>query len=90
VVKGPAAKMFTELGVQPSALAVARHYSAQKAGGLLTGFVLDNLDADQASPIVNMGMGTLVTDTIMRTPRDRIRLAEEVLAFGEKLSNGRQ
>jgi LPPG:FO 2-phospho-L-lactate transferase len=90
VVKGPAAKMFTELGVQPSALAVARHYGAQKAGGLLTGFVLDNIDADQASPIVNMGMGTLVTDTIMRTPGDRFHLAEEVLAFGEKLSNGRQ
>jgi len=90
VVKGPAAKMFTELGVQPSALAVARHYGAQKAGELLTGFVLDNLDADQADPIMNMGMGSLVTDTIMRTPGDRSRLAEEVLVFGEKLSNGQQ
>ena len=90
VVKGPAAKMFAELGVQPSALAVARHYGAQKAGGLLTGFVLDNLDADQASAIMNLGMGSLVTDTIMRNPGDRFRLAEDVLVFGEKLSNGQQ
>ena len=89
-VKGPAAKMFTELGIRPSALAVARHYGAQKAGELLTGFVLDNLDANQADPIMNMGMGTLVTDIIMRTPGDRFRLAQEVLVFGEELSNGWQ
>jgi len=89
-VKGPAAKMFTELGIQPSTLAVACHYGAQKAGGLLTGFVLDNLDANQADPIMNMGMGTLVTDIIMRTPGDRFRLAQEVLVFGEELSNGWQ
>ena len=33
-VKGPAAKMYRELGIEPSALAVANHYR-----GLATGFV---------------------------------------------------
>ena len=38
-LKGPAAKMFAELEIEPTAAAVARHY-----GNLLNGFVLDNLD----------------------------------------------
>ena len=38
-VKGPAAKMYAELGIEPSALAVAEHYR-----NLLTGFVLDSQD----------------------------------------------
>jgi LPPG:FO 2-phospho-L-lactate transferase len=45
-VKGPAAKMFAEMGIEPSALAVARHY-----GKMLTGFVLDRIDAPQAQEI---------------------------------------
>ena len=38
-VKGPAAKMFTELGLPPTALSVARHYE-----NILSGFILDNVD----------------------------------------------
>ncbi len=74
-VKGPAAKMFTELGIQPSALAVAQHY-----GNLLTGFVLDSADAAMLGNIENLGMRAYVTNTLMKTPTDR-RLAENVLNF---------
>jgi LPPG:FO 2-phospho-L-lactate transferase len=76
-VKGPAAKMFTELGLQPSAREVARHY-----GRLLDGFVLDQVDAGQEPDIQALGLQTLLTDTIMRTNQDRVRLAKEVIAFG--------
>ncbi|MCP4372855.1 MAG: 2-phospho-L-lactate transferase, partial [Deltaproteobacteria bacterium] len=38
-VKGPAAKMYAELGIQPSARAVAAHY-----GSLLAGLMLDEVD----------------------------------------------
>ena len=38
-VKGPTAKMMSELGIPQTARAVAEHYE-----GLLTGFVLDNQD----------------------------------------------
>jgi LPPG:FO 2-phospho-L-lactate transferase len=79
-VKGPAAKMYTELGIQPSALAVARHY-----GSRLTHFVLDNVDQMQAAEVENMGIKTLVTNTIMRTPEDRRRLAQDVLNFIQTL-----
>jgi LPPG:FO 2-phospho-L-lactate transferase len=75
-LKGPAAKMFRELGVEPSAFAVAQHYR-----GLVTHFVLDQLDADQESAIQALGMKTLVTNTIMQSVEDRVRLAGEVVEF---------
>jgi LPPG:FO 2-phospho-L-lactate transferase len=75
-VKGPAAKMYAELGIRPSALAVARHYCE-----LLTGFVLDRLDAELAEAVEQAGIRPYVTDTLMRTPDDRGRLAGEVVEF---------
>lgn len=79
-VKGPAAKMFSELGVDPSALNVARHY-----GSLLTGFVLDSVDANQVDSMRDSGTQILATNTIMKSTEDRRCLAEEVLGFGESL-----
>jgi LPPG:FO 2-phospho-L-lactate transferase len=76
-VKGPAGKMFTELGIQPSAAAVARHYE-----DLLHGFVIDQMDAALEPEIHQLGMKTLRTDAIMKTPLDRARLAKEVIDFG--------
>lgn len=75
-IKGPAAKMFRELGVEPSALAVAQRYQH-----IVTHFVLDQLDADQESAIQFLGLRTLVTDTWMKTIDDRARLANTVLDF---------
>jgi LPPG:FO 2-phospho-L-lactate transferase len=72
-VRGPAAKMYLELGITPSAQAVAEHY-----GDLLTGFVLDTIDRELAK---DLGLKTLITDTIMTRNEDRIRLGKEVLSF---------
>jgi LPPG:FO 2-phospho-L-lactate transferase len=79
-VKGPAAKMYAELGIQPSALAIACHY-----GPLLTHFILDKVDEMHAAEVENMGIQTLVTNTLMRTPADRRRLAQDVLNFIQTL-----
>jgi LPPG:FO 2-phospho-L-lactate transferase len=75
-IKGPAAKMFRELGIEPSPLAVAQHYQ-----GIVTHFVLDQLDADQENAIQSLGLHTLVADTWMKTIDDRARLAGEILTF---------
>lgn len=72
-VKGPAAKMYSELGIEPSAIAVARHY-----GDLLSGYVLDNIDAGLSDKIEAR---TLVTNTLMNNLTDRARLATDVLHF---------
>lgn len=79
-VKGPAAKMFTELGIVPSSFAVAQHYR-----DLLTGFVMDRADEAFADRVEEMKIRSLVTDTLMRSGVDRARLAKEVIEFGRKL-----
>jgi LPPG:FO 2-phospho-L-lactate transferase len=78
-IKGPAAKMFRELGIEPSALAVAEHYR-----GLLSGMVIDSQDASLADPIRSLGLRVRVTQTIMRNPVDREKLAEAVLALASE------
>jgi LPPG:FO 2-phospho-L-lactate transferase len=81
-VKGPAAKMYAELGIQPSALAVARHYRQLLGEFFETPiFVLDEQDADQVAAIRGLGMQTLVTNILMKTVLDRARLAKEVLSL---------
>ena len=75
-VKGPAAKMYLELGIEPSALAVSAHYR-----NILAGFVLDSVDLEIESNIKQLGIRTLVTDTLMNNLTDRTRLAQDVLHF---------
>jgi LPPG:FO 2-phospho-L-lactate transferase len=84
-VKGPAAKMFKEMGFQPSPLTVAEHYASRQAGGILDGFVLDEVDKDMELAIRDINMETLATGTWMKSISDRQRLAREVLEFGEQL-----
>lgn len=76
-VKGPAAKMYRELGIEPSALAVANQYH-----GLISGFVLDKID-EQLKGEISLNMSTMVTDTLMKDRNDRSRLAQDVLNFIE-------
>lgn len=75
-IKGPAAKMFNELGIEPSALAVAKHYR-----NILDGFVLDNVDLDLEDEIKKLNMKTWKTNTFMNNIADRTRLANDVLHF---------
>ena len=79
-VKGPAAKMYAELGLQPSTFTVAEHYAR-----LLSGFVVDLKDEAQAKDIELLGIKAALTDTLMKTIADRARLAGEVLEFGKSL-----
>jgi LPPG:FO 2-phospho-L-lactate transferase len=75
-IKGPAAKMFAELGLDCSALGVARWY-----GELLDGIVIDTVDAALAPRIEALGQKVLICDTIMRNDVDRAQLARRVLDF---------
>lgn len=78
-VRGPAAKMFKELGIVPSALAVARHYSS-----LLHGFVLDQKDSCHEKELDELKIIPFFTDIFMKSPADRRRLAQDVLNFIER------
>ncbi|MBV6451226.1 MAG: 2-phospho-L-lactate transferase [Anaerolineales bacterium] len=75
-VKGPAAKMYRELGIEPSALAVANHYR-----GFATHFVMDTIDSQLSESVRGLNMRTHVTNTLMKSHVDRKQLASEVLQF---------
>lgn len=84
-LKGPAAKIFGELGIEPSARAVADHYA-----GLLNGFIIDQEDRGQQPAILAGGVTVKVTDAIMRGRAGRRRLAAEVVALAEQLVSARR
>jgi LPPG:FO 2-phospho-L-lactate transferase len=76
-VKGPAAKMLAELGLEVSGVGVARRYS-----GLIDAFVLDHTDPP-AIPI--QGMTVSHAPTLMQSAEDRKRLAHTVLELADAL-----
>ncbi|MDQ0347552.1 2-phospho-L-lactate transferase [Ancylobacter vacuolatus] len=76
-VKGPTAKMMAELGLEPSAETVARHYE-----GLIDAFVVDEADAGLAIA----GMQIAATPTLMRSLADKQRLARFVLGLAARLA----
>ncbi len=82
-VKGPAAKMYLEMGISPSASAVAKHY-----GNLLDGIMIDKQDEGLMNGIKNREthpLKVICADTWMKTREDRVRLAGEVLDFGQQI-----
>lgn len=78
-IKGPAAKMMAELGLEVSAAAVAERYR-----DLIDGFVIDHEDehSQPASAVRFFGAATL-----MRTVDDRLRLAQVVLQAADTLGS---
>lgn len=76
-VKGPTAKLMTELGLNPSAAAVAQRY-----GELLDGYVVDHADT---SEIMEMRPKVTLAQTLMRTLEEREALARIVLSAAAKL-----
>lgn len=83
-LKGPAAKIMRELGIEPSATAVAAHYN-----GLIEGLVIDEVDARHSDAIAATGAAVRVAQTVMRSMEDRTALARECLAFAAKLQKQR-
>jgi LPPG:FO 2-phospho-L-lactate transferase len=76
-IKGPAAKMMTELGLDVSGAAVARRYA-----GLIDGFVIDQADV---FPEPLQGVTFFSAATLMNSTDDRLRLAHAVLRAADTL-----
>ena len=68
--------MYAEMGIIPSALAVAEHYH-----DLAGGFVFDEVDSELQPEVARYIKWVLATHTLMQTRQDRRRLAEDVLNF---------
>jgi LPPG:FO 2-phospho-L-lactate transferase len=70
-IKGPTAKMMTELGLDPTAGTVAQRYS-----DLLDGYVIDHADMAE---VVSIDARVTLAQTLMTTIEDRETLARTVL-----------
>ncbi len=79
-IKGPAAKMFQEMGITPTASAVASHYRE-----FLTGFMMDSCDRAEFENVSRWRIIPIEEDILMKNINDRVRLAEAVLNFGETI-----
>jgi LPPG:FO 2-phospho-L-lactate transferase len=73
-VKGPADKLLRGLGLEVSAYSVAKLYL-----DFLDTFVLDMADAAEKGRIEKLGIEVKVTNTIMNSLEDKIKLARTVL-----------
>ncbi|NLE83125.1 MAG: 2-phospho-L-lactate transferase [Chloroflexi bacterium] len=73
-IKGPAAKMFAELGVQPSSLAVMRHYA-----DILNMFVYDSSEKAYAAAEIPLRVLPVQMPTIMTDEADKVGLAQSIL-----------
>ena len=80
-LRGPADRMLETLGHEVSAVGVAKLYQ-----DILTGMVIDEVDAHLAPRIEALGLSVLVAPTIMVEPVDRQMLAQRVLDFCGALS----
>jgi LPPG:FO 2-phospho-L-lactate transferase len=78
-VKGPTAKMMGELGIKPSAAAVAKRY-----GDLLDGYVMDIGDAEE---VANVAPRVTLAPTLMTNLAEREELGRVVLEAASVLAS---
>jgi len=74
-VKGPADKLMKSLGLEPSAVGVAKCYR-----DFLDTFIIDQIDKKLAPKIEDLGIATIVAQTLMKTMADKVRLARLALS----------
>jgi LPPG:FO 2-phospho-L-lactate transferase len=73
-LKGPADKIMASLGLEASVYGVAKFYE-----DFLDHLIIDNADEQHRSRIESLGVKVTVTDTIMKSVEDSVRLAKVVV-----------
>lgn len=81
-IKGPAAKMMGELGLDVSSVGIARHYS-----GLSDVMVIDELDKGKATEISQLGMSVEIRNTIMDSSESKRVFAKEIIKMAKDYGN---
>lgn len=77
-LKGPAAKVMSELGYEVSSVGIATYYR-----NLIDTLVIDETDRDHTSSITALGLSTHTTGTVMRTLEDKVKLAREICRIAD-------
>jgi LPPG:FO 2-phospho-L-lactate transferase len=67
-VRGMAEQMLTSIGVEVSAAGVGLHYGARSDGGVLDGWLVDAVDADQVARVEAAGLPCRAVPLMMTDP----------------------
>ena len=81
-LKGPTGKIMDELDIPCTAMAVANHYD-----GLIDGIMIDTQDAEFADEISALGIQVKCCNIVMKSKREKVNLASDVLSFASELSH---
>jgi LPPG:FO 2-phospho-L-lactate transferase len=89
VVRGMADACLAAIGVETDAAAVARHYGPRRAhgraaGGLLDGWLVDEVDADTAGPLTQDGIPTRALGLRMRDEISSAAIARAALELAAR------
>jgi len=82
VVRGMADACLTAIGVETSAEAVALHYGARSAGGLLDGWLADDADAAAVDDLAAAGIATRAMHLWMRDEATSAAIASAAIGLG--------
>lgn len=85
VVRGMADACLPAIGVETAADAVARHYGSRSGGGVLDGWLVDEVDAALVPGIEAAGITARAVPLWMRDPATSAVLAGEVLSLAVDL-----
>lgn len=80
-VKGPAAKLMAELGLEVSPIGIARHYE-----DLLEGIILDTVDSKLCKEIEEINVRATTRDILMTSSVQKTDLAKTLLHWAERFS----
>jgi LPPG:FO 2-phospho-L-lactate transferase len=88
-LRGMAATCLDVIGVEADAAAVAAHYGARRAGGLLDGWLLAEEDAGSIGALAELGI-VAEARPLLLTPGDPARqVAADALALAERVRGAR-
>ena len=82
-IKGPLAKMMSELGASVDVCGIARHYR-----GSIDRLVIDEADRGDVDALEALGLSAQVAPTIMKSHADRVGLARAILAAAGVATGG--
>lgn len=85
-VRGMADSCLTAIGVETSARAVAEHYGARSADGLLDGWLVDDADADAVAPVRAVGIAARALPLLMSDGPATAAIARAALDLGAEVA----
>lgn len=88
-VRGMAAQLLTAIGVETSAAAVAEHYGARSAGGVLDGWLVDENDADQVPRVEAAGIACRAVPLMMTDDDATAAMVDAAYDLARSTTNGR-